>query len=353
LRLVHLLHPPQKPEAGVAEGLLPAEAAEPIPAEKTEKPKRIITDEMVQKADGIIDAYKRGERRMAGPISTELLTAFAIKGARFVEDGLRSFAEWSKAMVAKHGDLVQPHLKPVWDSSQVTAMRTRMAEEELTSIKLASVNAARAARGLEPIAETPEETKQEWMNEARASIDKDPALPGRLVTVSNAYAEATDQYLAAKEAGDEQKAEEQRRVLEVYEAELQAMEEASKAAGAEWGRSGVARQLELKQDYSLAGMIRRARVANEGKPLSDKQRAKIKEQADRIAELEKQIAAAEKKLAEEAGPKGVDEVIKEAKKKERTRPGVMSQTEENEYQAALARIRASRAAGGEAGFLNP
>jgi RNA polymerase sigma factor (sigma-70 family) len=96
---------------------------------------------------------------------------------------------------------------------------------------------------------------------------------------------------------------------EKLEAEVEAIDRATRRSGQIWGRLGQFRQRLLRDDYTLAAIERKARVAK-GRPLTPEESAKIKEQADRITQLE-----AEKEQATiEAEKKGRDDAFAEAYK---------------------------------------
>ncbi len=281
------------------------------------------TDWVQDKDTGETRKARRADREQPGwePAKREANTGF-LRRSGWKEPGEPGYEERGTP-VARRKEPAKPVARTIEDfaaqqpeaqiaETKEAAQPTEVAEPIPTSIKLEAVAEARVKRKLEPVPAPTAESQQQWIAEARVLIEKDPALPARLIaeqtespralkpvevatlqvhrrTVSTAYESATDRFFAADKAGDATAKEEARRAVEVYESELQAMEEASKAAGAQWARSGVARQLALKQDYSLAGMVRRARVANDGKPLSTKVRARIRRQAARIAELQKKI----------------------------------------------------------------
>ncbi len=334
------------------------------------KGKRIISEKSAEEAKRTIDDYAKGETLFVG-IPADLMKAYFVRGAYHFENGVRKFAAWSAAMVKELGAKVQPHLDNIWTTISVA----RPAKELLTSIKLESVNASRASRGLDPVEGSAAETQEQWTEEAKLRRAEDPEWTEKLIAemiedprplddvetagmtlhlreVENARNKAAQEIFAAEKAGDDLAKEEARRDFDNYNDDRLRIEEAGKAAGEKAGRSLVARKIALEEDFSLGGLLSRTQAANDGKPLTERQKETIKRQADRIAQLEGELAEAEEDESEEAGDKAVDEVIKVGKKRVAKR-GVMSQTEEDRYQAALDRRRAARAVSGEAGFLEP
>ncbi|PIW32604.1 MAG: hypothetical protein COW28_05655, partial [bacterium (Candidatus Ratteibacteria) CG15_BIG_FIL_POST_REV_8_21_14_020_41_12] len=69
-------------------------------------------------------------------------------------------------------------------------------------------------------------------------------------------------------------AEARARLYEIEE-NLNTNEFASVRSGTAWGRSGVIRQLMIKEDYSLARMIQRVKVDSGGRPIPSELREKF------------------------------------------------------------------------------
>jgi len=198
-------------------------------------------------------------------------------------------------------------------------------DEDTTSIKNRIVDKERARRGRGPMPQPKPQTRQQWIDQARARLQEDPAMPARLIaelrgqprnlsdveiaalqlcrrTVRNGYESAVDNLFAAADAGDEDARIEAWRAAEDYDAQMQVLEEATKAAGTEWGRAGVARQIELREDFSLAAMSRRMRVAKGGKSLTEAELARVKQEYEAIKAKNKKLQisldAAQKQVRE-------------------------------------------------------
>ena len=191
---------------------------------------------------------------------------------------------------------------------------------ETTSIKQAVMEAEREEREAQPLPEPTPQTRQQWVDEAKQRVEADPELPQRLVqklreqplalnpvevavlqnhrrTLKNAYQEATENLFAASETGDAAAKTEAQATVDTYNDRLDALDVATQVAGTAWGRAGVARQIELAQDYSLAGMVRRRQAAKGGTALTDAELAKIKTEQERLVALEAELAAREKVVA--------------------------------------------------------
>lgn len=72
----------------------------------------IVPDSAVKWADGVIEQSKG---RVNLGVDPELLSAYAVKGAKLIETGVRDFAEWSKQMVSHYGEQIKQHLQTIWD----------------------------------------------------------------------------------------------------------------------------------------------------------------------------------------------------------------------------------------------
>jgi len=67
--------------------------------------------EIVKWADKTI---KEGRKRLNIGLDPELLFAYAVKSAHFLGVRTNDFARWSKQMVKKFGEQIQPHLENIW-----------------------------------------------------------------------------------------------------------------------------------------------------------------------------------------------------------------------------------------------
>lgn len=120
------------------------------------------------------------------------------------------------------------------------------------------------------------------------------------------------------------------------EEKLNAVDQASRIAGTEGGRFLQLRQRLLREDFSLASMERKARIAK-GDALTPEESDKIKEQSDRIAELEKQLAETQSKKIEKDAEKASDDSFSELKKKSKKPSGDSIKSERQKLSSALAK----------------
>lgn len=196
----------------------------------------------------------------------------------------------------------------------------------------AKVEEQRAQRGLPPLVSEARKSDAEMWDRTEQRVDRDPLLPGRvtdqildgtikvpsdedqtvllyrMTDLRNRRLMASDR-INALDTTETERAQAMQDFVEL-EKQLHRTEEASRKGGTEQGRALRARRIMAFDDYTLAPMESRARIAK-GEPLTPEESAKIKQQADRIAELEKQLAAAESKGDDSAAIIALEAKIKE------------------------------------------
>lgn len=133
----------------------------------------------------------------------------------------------------------------------------------------------------------------------RAVTDRESALLlHRQIGLQNEYHAVTDNIIKAHESGDESALGENNARWSVLSDQLLDHYNVDKSAGAETGRGLAARRMMANEDFSLAAMVTAKRAANEGKPLTDGQKAGVAAQANRIraaqAKLDDYTARVEK-----------------------------------------------------------
>lgn len=96
------------------------------------------------------------------------------------------------------------------------------------------------------------------------------------------------------------------RMYEVYDV--------GQKAGTENARGLNARRMIVKEDYSLAKLEARARAANNGEALSEKQLADLKAAHEKIAELEKKLTEAENKGRDDLAKQYFDKLLEETRR---------------------------------------
>ena len=215
-------------------------------------------------------------------------------------------------------------------------MDSRMLGEggrRLTSTKNEIVDQERERRGEPPILSEAKKALGETWDEAMKRFEKDPKAGENLVAelldkpraitatdeavllrqkvdVMNELSKATE--TALDENADPGDRGEARARASYLMDELSSIDEATRKAGTEWGRTGRFRQMLAAEDYSLSRMLQRSEMAKE-RPLTGEEKAQVKKMSDRISDLEKQLAEHELKRADElekAKNGAVDEAIK-------------------------------------------
>lgn len=202
-------------------------------------------------------------------------------------------------------------------------------------------NAERAKRGELPVLKEAIQSNEKTFEMAESRIDQNPSLGRETVQAllegrKNEVSEVDEAVLLyekirlrnerdmeADRAADPYNTEEARQAArdrwKTLEEENTQLDQATRRSGTIWGRLGQFRQRLMRDDYTFEAMERKARVSK-GRPLSPEESAKIKQQADRISDLERQLEEArirvgEKdrvKASEEATEQLLDEARKEA-----------------------------------------
>jgi len=326
----------------------------PQPKTKLKKASEKANKELSKAVDEFGNAIK-GKLGMNLPLNPEVIAAAAKVVAKAIQAGTLNFAELMERMVTKYGDKMAERMRGAlqqeWDKQvnsnpiaedgippETPQPHPELVQPEpipLTSVKNAIVDELRIQRGEDPMPDVTPQTIQQWLEAAGNRIANDPYAGNTLVeqlltggktsvdemegmllqyhyrAVNNLFEAADAKLTQAKANGDPAEIAIAQDEARVIMRRLTAIETALDKAGTAWGRAGVSRQIFLKQDFSLASMVRRARVANAGNELSDEQVAIISEQAKQIEDLQKKIAELEAKTVEQAQAKAIDESIKQ------------------------------------------
>ena len=207
----------------------------------------------------------------------------------------------------------------------------------ITSIKNRIVEDLREGRGLASIGSVGLGTFQTWLDEAAAKMESEPTWMEELIAkltakseavdhvqhagmqlyyrqVYNRYGEKVDALKAARVTGNVKAIASAQADVEILENRLNEIEEVARRTGTIWGQSGVARKIELLEDFTLAGLRRKATAAKGGEALSEKESTDLEQRAEVFKDLEKQSAEADVnarvdeaiKAAEEMPPEKLD-----------------------------------------------
>lgn len=225
----------------------------------------------------------------------------------------------------------------------------------------ADIDAARRARGLEPVmSEARQENSVLW-DRAMAKIDDMPEAPRMLVdNINEGRVKKTsdldqamllheelrirnEKQMEAERAVDDHASEEERAdaraKFDALEARLDQTERAARKAGTVAGRALQARQLAVYDDYTQAQLETRARNAA-GRPLTVEESSKIKEQAAEIQKLRDELTKAQDKGSRDRATEILDRLVtdigRETKAQIKSGKGILSILDD---QAAAARTR--------------
>lgn len=203
------------------------------------------------------------------------------------------------------------------------------------SIKNAQVDATRVARGMEPTMAPARQAMGKVWDDAMTKIDSDPSYPSRMVddilsdkktkvsdedhaallheqiTLQNAKQQETERALDPNSSeGDRAEA---RIKYAALEDQLRRTEEAGRKIGTISGRALQIRQMMANDDYTLAAMEANRRIAKGDRPLTPEESVKIKQQSDRIADLEKQLSERQNTSKDRGSKEAGDEAVKNLK----------------------------------------
>jgi hypothetical protein len=180
------------------------------------------------------------------------------------------------------------------------------AQQKTVSTKEDSMQAARVARGEAPLLKIPMPTHEAEIATARSRMEANPNLADEVVakklggdtsisaadeSILQAHAvDLTNQMEAqAARASDPLASDAERTAARLKGEDLaqrfNELNQATKITGAAWSHFGRQRMQELLKDYSFAALVRKETIRLQ-RALDPKEVAKIKEQADRIAQLE-------------------------------------------------------------------
>jgi hypothetical protein len=212
-----------------------------------------------------------------------------------------------------------------------------------TGIKVAAIDAQRAARGLEPLSKTASRSfSNETWQQTLAHVDDNPEAPAALVNdlkrrqdageptpLSDRdvalllYREADLSYQRAKLSRDMAQAEDDARLFPNRADELPAMklerariadeldklENVIGPARSETGRGLAALRHMVLDNYTLAAMEFSRKAAKGGDPLTDAERAELGQLRERIEQATKELETARNREAEDRSKRLADEEI--------------------------------------------
>jgi len=237
-------------------------------------------------------------------------------------------------------------------------------DHELTGMAKAVMNDLRELGGIPELQVAPPETIEQWAIDAQTAINADKNAPSRLLNeiIANParaldhhdvmllafrYRELANQaephfqeVLDASKSGDDARIAKARTNYILARQPMTDFEELTLKAKSTWGRTGIALQVMLRKDNTVAGLLRRAREANHGKQLTPEQEIEMRELAGRFAEIQKKLdeetARADKAEAEVASLRHLKNLIKESPT--RRKPSKQQKTELDKAWGEIARL---------------
>ncbi|HEY6021441.1 MAG TPA: hypothetical protein VIY48_16500, partial [Candidatus Paceibacterota bacterium] len=275
------------------------------------------------------DEQDAGQHRMilnrdgtVTPIVTADGVDYAAKDGQVIVQANIGDKPWT---ILDHGDvpkgIAEGRVNAAKDSLDRAAMERMKPDEEITlssedtprnevpptSTKNATVEAERAAEGRDPIIKEAAKDNETSVREAQDELARNPAvvdgIVDRLTSEGPKAVSTKDEAIllvektrlrnareeAAKKASDPNATEEQKAQAKAewdrLESRINNIDKATTASGTEWGRFGQLRQRQMREDFSLAAMESRERVAR-GRPLTEPEATQLKAQAEKIKALE-------------------------------------------------------------------
>lgn len=139
---------------------------------------------------------------------------------------------------------------------------------------------------------------------------------------------AWEERAADPHSTEEERAAAKDKLSSIYD-QIDRIDQASRVAGTAWSDFGRLYQQVIEDDYSLEALERKA-IASKGDPMSrerfkeafPEEHAKLVEQAKRIADLEKESAANDTKVAEADRLKGIEDTFNNFKAEVDKQPGI-------------------------------
>lgn len=212
-------------------------------------------------------------------------------------------------------------------------------EGETTGVKNAAVEAERAERGLSPVMKEARKAASTTFDAGKEIVDADPNFRDKVATWAKTPKNLTDdetgaalydraklheehqitmgQVLAAREAGDTIAEATAREALNRIEKQRDDNDKAVTHSGTQNARALAFRRFLVKEDYSLANLVQRAKVAHHGREISDKTRARLEKQAAELADLQEKFDKRGDRIAELEADIALKRIQEEVKRQNR------------------------------------
>lgn len=239
-------------------------------------------------------------------------------------------------------------------------------EGRTTSLKNAVTSEERIARGLPEVELAARKSSGEQWVDAKRQIAEDPEMPQTLaksiiakprslsslendillhdrmrITLDHRDALGAEEAALAK--GDDGELTVARVRRAAAEAQMDINDQAARVGGREWGLAGLARQKLIAEDYSPVNLIRRAKVAGNGKEVPAGIRERLTNLSKQLEEAQARAAVAEEQTSQREAEKVVAREARSAKR------GADKKSLDQEY-ADLAKEFAKRSSTPRAGL---
>ena len=246
----------------------------------------------------------------------------------------------------------------------------------ITSLKNDVVDELRESMGKEGLEGLATETHQQALDHATATLAADPRAGDTLVAgliqngrvlnprehallvlhhrkVYNSFEKVSDELFEANRKGDAVASAIAHSSALILNKEIDIVEEAARKSGSAAGSALNIRKISLRNDFSLEGLVRKARVAQAGKPLSLAQTSELKAIADKLkAESQAFEAKLEASELKASGlEKKLDELLAKEVKEHAPKPKPKAKkagkpSPKSKKENALAALKAAWTAGG-------
>lgn len=272
--------------------------AEPTTTKPSAKPTRFIPESR-DEVNTLWNEFKENQRkkRGSGGLDSDDITRLVRIGAYYVREGARDLADFTQRMIEQVGEEARAWAPSIYARAKDLVETGKL--QDVTGIKNATVAEERIVRGLTPIetefhksfAESradgidlvesnPEFRRQveTWSKNPKPLTDaEDAALTYDRMKLHNEHKAAMQDLIEAQKAGDVPAEADALARRDAVEEQMQVNDLVARRTGTENGRGLNARRMMMKEDYSLASLVQKARVANEGNAINAETRAKLEE----------------------------------------------------------------------------
>ena len=270
-------------------------------------------------------------KRLQAGIDPEQVKLMAELIGHYAAKGIVKFDEVMREVVKEVGDWAKPYVIKAWEQAQ-----REKRNDKTTGIKNAIVDQERIDRGLTPLETS---MRRDWgsvWDEAERKIRSGEVNPTKLTKELLDNPRPTRDYENAILTYEKQRIIEEHSVLldEVsksggditkhtgllkLEEALNEIDLVTKQTGSDTARSLAIRRMEIKDDYTIAPLIQRARIANKGQAIPDKVKIELARLSEQVKNAEAKVKQYEDKISQMESEKFVKRIDSEEKTKSEKR----------------------------------